>query len=57
MVVVIDNQSPPLAWRLDRVTEVLPGPDGHIRVARVLTRLGPIVRPVVKFVPLPTKQQ
>lgn len=38
MVVVVDNQSPPLAWRLGRILDVLPGPDGHVRVARVLTR-------------------
>lgn len=54
MVVVIDNQCPPLAGRLGRVTKVLPGRDGHVSVAQVLTRLGPIIRPVVKLVLLPT---
>jgi len=53
MVVVIDNQSPPLTWRLGRVVELLPGPDGHVRVARVMTRMGEITRPVVKLVLLP----
>ncbi|KAF0761119.1 DUF5641 domain-containing protein [Aphis craccivora] len=54
MVVVVDNQSPPLAWRLGRVVELLPGSDGHVRVVRVLTRAGTITRPVVKLVPLPS---
>lgn len=57
MVVVIDNQSPPLLWRLGRVIELLPGADGHVRVARVLTRAGIVTRPVVKLVPLPAKVQ
>ncbi|XP_025193649.1 uncharacterized protein LOC112593471 [Melanaphis sacchari] len=53
MVVLVDNQSPPLMWRLGRVVELLPGADGHVRVARLMTRLGEITRPVVKLVPLP----
>ncbi|KAL4154263.1 hypothetical protein QTP88_002088 [Uroleucon formosanum] len=55
MVVVVDNQNPPLLWRLGRIVELFPGTDGHVRVARVLTRAGSVVRPVVKLVPLPTK--
>ncbi|XP_008188319.1 uncharacterized protein LOC103310776 [Acyrthosiphon pisum] len=54
MVVVIDSQSPPLLWRLGRVIELLPGSDGHVRVARILTRAGVVTRPVVKLVKLPT---
>ncbi|KAL4083557.1 hypothetical protein QTP88_028873 [Uroleucon formosanum] len=53
MVIVVDNQSPPLMWRLGRVLELLPGTDGHVRVVRVMTRLGIVTRPVVKLVPLP----
>lgn len=55
MVVVVDNQNPPLLWRLGRIVELFPGTDGHVRVARILTRAGSVVRPVVKLVPLPTK--
>lgn len=54
MVVVVDNQGPPLSWRLGRVTELIPGPDGITRVVRVLTTQGLITRPVVKLVRLPT---
>lgn len=56
MVVVIDNQCPPLSWRLDRITEVLPGADSTVRVARVLTSTGQITRPAVKLVLLPVDQ-
>jgi len=55
MVVVKDNQSPQLSWRLGRVIKLFPGADGQVRVARVLTQAGEIVRPVVKLVLLPTK--
>jgi len=54
MVVIIDNQHPPLLWKIGREMEVLPGPDQIVRVARVLTLQGVIVRPVAKFVVLPT---
>jgi len=53
MVIVIDNQSPPLSWRLGRVIKFLPGTEGRVRVA--LTKAGKIVRPVVKLVLLPTE--
>ncbi|XP_008182033.1 uncharacterized protein LOC103309131 [Acyrthosiphon pisum] len=54
MVVVVDNQAPPLSWRLGRIMELVPGPDGTVRVASVLTPQGRITRPVVKLVVLPT---
>jgi len=55
MVVIKDNQSPPTAWRLGRVLSVMPGTDGVVRVARVLTAQGELTRPVVKLVLLPTE--
>uniref|UniRef100_A0A2S2PC01 Integrase catalytic domain-containing protein n=1 Tax=Schizaphis graminum TaxID=13262 RepID=A0A2S2PC01_SCHGA len=54
MVVVVDNQAPPLLWRLGRIIELVPGSDGTVRVASVLTHHGRITRPVVKLVVLPT---
>jgi len=53
MVTIRDNLAPPLEWRLGRVLEVLPGKDGVVRVARVLTSRGVVTRPVVKLVLLP----
>jgi hypothetical protein len=54
MVVIRESQVPPLDWRLDRVTDVMPGPDGVIRVVKILTSRGEITRPVVKVIVLPT---
>lgn len=55
MVVIKDNQSPPTAWRLGRVLNVMPGADGVVRVARMMTAQGELTRPVVKLVLLPTE--
>uniref|UniRef100_A0A2S2NBR8 Integrase catalytic domain-containing protein n=1 Tax=Schizaphis graminum TaxID=13262 RepID=A0A2S2NBR8_SCHGA len=52
MVVVKDNLAPPLQWKLGRVVKLMPGTDGVVRVARVNTPGGELVRPVVKLVPL-----
>lgn len=56
MVVIVDNQSPPLSWRMGRIIELLPGSDGQVRVVRLLTSAGTVTRPVVKIVLLPTAE-
>lgn len=56
MVVIRDAHPSPLEWRLGRVSEVLPGPDGVVRVVRILTTQGVITRPVVKIIVLLTTQ-
>ncbi|KAF0755034.1 Uncharacterized protein FWK35_00012946 [Aphis craccivora] len=56
MVVLKDNTLPPLTWRLGRILEVMPNKDGVVRVVWVLTKGGPLIRPVVKLVLLPTDQ-
>lgn len=53
MVVLKNNLSPPLMWQLGRIQEVLPGPDGVVRVVKLLTKQGLVTRPVVKLVQLP----
>lgn len=53
MVLIKDNSSPPLSWRMGRITELLPGADGVVRVVKVNTKLGVLTRPVVKLVLLP----
>jgi len=55
MVVVRCDNTSPLTWRMGRIIEVLPGPDGVVRVVRVRTQDGDIVRPVVKLVLLPSQ--
>ncbi|KAF0736570.1 Integrase catalytic domain-containing protein, partial [Aphis craccivora] len=54
LVIIKDNCSSPLVWRLGRVQELLPGPDGIVRVVKLLTKQSVTTRPVVKLVPLPT---
>lgn len=53
MVVVKDLQAPPLKWLMARVIEVMPGSDGKVRVVRLRTENGVMIRPAVKIVKLP----
>jgi len=55
LLIIKDNTSAPLLWKLGRVEELLPGPDGVVRVVKLLTKQGIVTRPVVKLVPLPTQ--
>jgi len=52
LVIITDNQTSPLQWNMGRITHLMPGSDGVVRVARVRTQQGEIVRPIVKLVPL-----
>jgi len=54
MVVIKEPNVPPLRWPIARVQEVMPGADGVVRVVRLRTCDGVLVRPVVKIVKLPT---
>jgi len=54
LVIIKDNTSPPLVWKLGRVQELLPGSDGVVRVVKLRTGQGVTTRLVVKLVPLPT---
>ncbi|XP_022827331.1 uncharacterized protein LOC111357037 isoform X2 [Spodoptera litura] len=53
MVVIKDNNLPPLMWLLGRITHVLPGRDGVARVADILTKKGVIRRAFNTICPLP----
>ncbi|XP_053691129.1 uncharacterized protein LOC128739658 [Sabethes cyaneus] len=53
MVLIREDNLPPLKWLLGRVTQVLPGADGNVRVARVRTKHGEIVRAISKICILP----
>lgn len=46
MVVIKESHTPPLTWLLGRVINVMAGADGVVRVAKVLTQKGTLVRPV-----------
>jgi hypothetical protein len=54
MVLVKDDHAPPpLQWRLGRVIEVFPGPDGRVRSVSVRTVSGTYTRPITKVYALP----
>lgn len=51
-IVLIHSESPRIMWKLGKVSELYPGPDGNIRVVQLKTSAGDIVRPVVKLYPI-----
>ncbi|KAI5743619.1 hypothetical protein M8J77_020242 [Diaphorina citri] len=55
LVLIKADNSPVLCWPLGRILEVFPGQDGVVRVARVQTRGGELLRPAVKLCPLPNQ--
>nr|CAH7734506.1 unnamed protein product [Callosobruchus chinensis] len=57
MVLIIDDNSPPLLWRLGRVIDLHPGTDSKTRVVTVRTANGDIVRAVQKLCLLPLEVQ
>lgn len=55
IVLVHQEDAPPLYWPVGVVEEIFPGKDGVVRVALVRTPSGNFKRPVVKLCPLPTQ--
>ena len=53
MVVVKEDNLPPLHWKLGRIIATHPGPDGIIRVATVKTDMGEYKRCIKRLCPLP----
>ena len=53
LVLIHEDNTPPLRWKMGRVTNVFPGKDDVIRVAEVKMASGLFTRPVVKLSPLP----
>ena len=52
--ILLDRSLPTNAWQLCRVTNVFPGPDGHVRVIEIKTsQNSKFKRPINKFCPLP----
>ncbi|KAJ8703698.1 hypothetical protein PYW08_016865 [Mythimna loreyi] len=57
MVLLADDNAPPLAWKLGRVLRLITGPDGIARVADVLTTKGSVRRSLVRLCKLPTNEE
>ncbi|XP_052749789.1 uncharacterized protein LOC113520032 [Galleria mellonella] len=56
MVIIKDDNHPPLHWQIGRVVELHPGPDGQVRVATIKTDKNNLIkRPLVKLCPLPNE--
>lgn len=53
VVLVKNDQLPPLKWRMGRVVRLHPGSDGIARVATIRTTHGLLQRPLVKLCALP----
>jgi len=56
VVLMREDNIPPLRWRLGRVTKVTAGNDGEVRVAEVRTTTGQFTRAVRQLCPLPFKE-
>jgi hypothetical protein len=56
LVLLREDNVPPMSWRLAIFIETFPGPDGHIRVATVKTSSGQLKGPIHKLVLLPVDQ-
>ncbi|XP_026744706.1 uncharacterized protein LOC113506045 [Trichoplusia ni] len=56
MVLLADDNAPPLTWKLGRVLRLIPGPDGISRVADVLTTKGCVRRAFVRLCKLPSAE-
>jgi hypothetical protein len=52
LVIIKDEQSPPLKWLLGRITKLYPGGDGVVRVAELATQKGVTKRALSKLCPL-----
>ncbi|XP_037942440.1 uncharacterized protein LOC119675316 [Teleopsis dalmanni] len=53
MVLIHEDNVPPLHWQLGRVLKVIPGKDEHVRVVDVRTSKGIIRKPIHKLAILP----
>ncbi|XP_046976646.1 uncharacterized protein LOC124542806 [Vanessa cardui] len=56
LVLLQEDHSPPLHWRLGRVIKLYPGVDGVSRVADVKTQRGNVRRPFARPCPLPISE-
>ncbi|UYV66611.1 hypothetical protein LAZ67_4002308 [Cordylochernes scorpioides] len=57
LVLIKEDNLPPLQWRLARILKVYPGSDQKVRVAQVRAATGVYLRPITKLAPLPFKSE
>ncbi|BES94226.1 Retrotransposon protein [Nesidiocoris tenuis] len=56
VVLIREDNTPPLSWPMGVITDLVPGGDGIARVARVRTVNGEKTRPLVRLCPLPKEE-
>ena len=54
LVLIKDDNVPPLKWKLARIIELYPGKDNNVRVVKLKTAHGELKRPIAKLCPLPS---
>ncbi|XP_058817668.1 uncharacterized protein LOC131680977 [Topomyia yanbarensis] len=54
LVVIQDDNQPPMRWKMGRIVQTHPGDDGTVRVVTLKTATGMLTRPVEKLCLLPT---
>lgn len=52
LVLVKEDNITPLKWPLARIVEIIPGPDGRVRLVRIRTSNGNFLRSISKICPL-----
>ncbi|XP_065076229.1 uncharacterized protein LOC135699811 [Ochlerotatus camptorhynchus] len=57
LVLIVDDNLPPLQWSLARITELHPGKDGHVRVVTMKTKDSIIKRAVKNVCLLPLDEE
>ena len=57
VVILVDEKTSRGQWYLGRITQIHPGEDGIVRVVRVKTVKGELVRPAHKLCPLEFKEE
>ncbi|XP_050313689.1 uncharacterized protein LOC126748481 [Anthonomus grandis grandis] len=53
LVLIKEDDTPPLKWPLGRIIETMPGKDGKVRVVKLRTQHGVYTRSIAKVCPLP----
>lgn len=53
LVVIKDDNTAPLCWKLGRISQCFPGSDGIVRVVDIRTNSGVVKRPISKICALP----
>ncbi|GBM41467.1 hypothetical protein AVEN_169622-1 [Araneus ventricosus] len=55
IVLIKDDNLPPLKWRMGRVVQTFPGSDNQVRVVKLKTQRGVMKRPIHKLCVLPVE--